>query len=60
MFKEYPTDIQPDWYNIVNIYNIGLIDLNNGRFPFLSCVLFKLSEETDIGFQKTDTYNWKA
>ena len=54
MFKKHPKDIQPDWYNTVNIYNIGLTDLNNSRFPFLSCVLFKLSEETENGFQK----NW--
>lgn len=30
---------------------MGLTDLNNGRFLCLFCVLFKFSEETDIGFQ---------
>ena len=42
-------------HSTVNIANIGLTDLHNSRFPFLSCVLFKLSEEADIGIQKTMT-----
>lgn len=52
MFKKYPTDIQPDWYNIVNIYNIGLIDLNNGRFPFLSVFSLNCLKKQTLAFKK--------